>query len=130
MKKILILALVLSGLFIINSCAVASDDNSDVIEKFFGTWSVNDQASRLNYTVTIKANPSNSAEVLLTNFADLGTTAVGLVVGSSVVIDTQSLGSEYTVSGSGSYINSNKLEFVFQLNDGIDIESRKATFTK
>tara|TARA_B100000315_G_C14260992_1_gene444157 strand:+ start:438 stop:620 length:183 start_codon:yes stop_codon:yes gene_type:complete len=60
----------------------------------------------------------------------LGSTAVGLVLGNSVVIDNQSLGSNYSVSGTGSYINSGKLEFSFNLNDGIDIESRIAVFTK
>ena len=100
------------------------------IEKYTGTWSVSDQSARINYSVTITANPSNSAEILLNNFADLGTTAVGLVIGNSVVIDNQSLGSDYSVDGDGHYINSGKLEFNFNLNDGIDNEVRVAIFTK
>ena len=110
------------------SCATTEDDSND-IDKYIGTWNVNDIPSRINYNVTIQANPSNSAEILLNNFADLGT-AIGLVVGNSIVIDNQTIGTDYTVSGSGSYINSSKLEFTFDLNDGIDIESREAIFTK
>ncbi|MBC8319137.1 MAG: hypothetical protein H8E34_00275, partial [Bacteroidetes bacterium] len=107
-----------------------TDDESDDIAKYIGTWNVNDQPARLNYTVTIVANPSNTAEILLNNFADLGSTAVGLVVGKSVVIDNQSLSSEYSVNGIGSFVNNTKLEFNFELNDGIDIESRIAIFSK
>lgn len=129
-RKFLIPFVLLFGFLFIQSCAVTSDDEGDDIEKYLGAWSVVDQAARLNYTVTISANPANSAEVLLNNFADLGTNAVGLVVGNSIVIDSQSLGADFTVNGSGSYINSGKLEFDFTLNDGIDMDSRLAVFTK
>ncbi len=118
------------SIFIMQSCATTPDNSSVDNEKYIGTWSVNDQNARLNYTVTITANPSNSAEILLNNFADLNRTAVGLVVGNSVSIDTQSLGDSYSVNGSGSFINSGKLEFDFSLSDGIDTEARVAIFTK
>ncbi|PIY34505.1 MAG: hypothetical protein COZ08_01550, partial [Bacteroidetes bacterium CG_4_10_14_3_um_filter_42_6] len=62
-----------------NSCVPTDDNELNPITKFIGTWSVNDQAARLNYEVTIDYNPLNSAEVLLKNFADLGNSAVGLV---------------------------------------------------
>lgn len=128
--KTLLPIIVLSVLFIVQSCAVTSDDETDGIEKYVGTWNVSDQAARLNYNVTIMANPSNSAEILLDNFAGLGSSATGLVVGNSVVIDQQQLSTDYSVSGSGSYVNSGKLVFNFDLNDGIDIYPRVATFTK
>ena len=112
------------------SCAPTTDDETEDRNNYVGTWSVSDQASKLNYSVTITINPSNSTEILLNNFADLNTTAVGLVIGRSVVIDNQQLGSEYSVNGSGSYINSGKLEFNFSLNNGIDIDSRVASYTK
>jgi hypothetical protein len=118
------------GIFSLQSCAVTTDDDVVDMEKYVGTWSVSDQSSRLNYSVSITINPSNSAEILLNNFADLNSTAVGLVIGNSVVLDSQQLGSGYSVNGSGSYVNSGKLEFNFSLNDGIDIESRIASFTK
>ena len=129
-RRLFLPFIVLFEMVILTSCEVISDDTSDDIEKYYGTWNVNDQASKLNYVVTISANPSNSAEILLNNFADLNSSAVGLVVGSSVVIDNQSLGSDYSVSGTGVYINSGKLEFDFVLDDGIDSESRTAVFTK
>ena len=127
--KYLLPAIFSLGILLLGSCATTPDGEDD-IEKYIGTWNVSDQAVRINYTVSIVANPSNSAEILLNNFADLNTSAVGLVVGNSVIIDEQSLGSNYFVNGSGSYINSGKLEFNFALNDGIDNESRVAVFTK
>ncbi|MBL6944782.1 MAG: hypothetical protein ISR56_10515 [Bacteroidales bacterium] len=129
-RKYFLPVIFLYGILLIGSCAITTDDESDDIAKYIGTWNVNDQPARLNYTVTIVANPSNTAEILLNNFADLGSTAVGLVVGKSVVIDNQSLSSEYSVNGIGSFVNNTKLEFNFELNDGIDIESRIAIFSK
>lgn len=122
--------ILLIGIILWGSCATTPIDDIDDIDKYIGTWNVSDNAARINYQVTITANPSNSAEILMNNFADLGSSAVGLVVGNSVVIDNRSLGSNYSVSGSGSYINNSKLEFNFDLNDGIDIDSRVAVFTK
>lgn len=120
----------LLGILLIGSCAITTDEETDDLQKYVGVWNVVDQAAKLNYNVTITTNPSNSSEILLDNFANLGTTAIGLVIGNSVVIDNQLLGADYSVSGDGSYINSIKLEFNFDLNDGIDSEARIAVFTK
>ncbi|MBU2554549.1 MAG: hypothetical protein KKF98_08845 [Bacteroidetes bacterium] len=108
------------------------DDNSDLnpVDKFLGTWSVSDNAVRLNYQVTISSNPLNSAEVLMSNFADLGKSAVGLVVGNTIVVEGQTLVGNYLVSGTGSYVSDSRLNFNYELNDGIDVETRQATFSK
>jgi len=132
MKNLKILTPLLLSVFLLAFGSCAPVDNADLnpVDKFICTWSVSDQGTRLNYQVVISANPLNSAEVLLSNFADLGNTAVGLVVENSVVLDNQSLGGNYTVSGSGSYISDTRLTFNYQLDDGIDSESRSATFSK
>ena len=82
-------------------CGTTTTDDDDPVEKYLGTWQVSDQPARLNYEVKIDRNPSNTAEVLLRNFADFGGTATGLVVGNSIVIDKQSVGDEYKVEGTG-----------------------------
>ena len=128
--KYMLSVVLLLSVLLLGSCAITTEDESDDIEKYTGTWSVSDQSVRINYSVTITTNPSNSAEILINNFADLGSTAVGLVIGDSVVIDNQSLGSDYSVNGDGQYINNGKLEFSFKLKDGIDNEARVAIFTK
>jgi len=121
-------------LFLIASCGVddidGNQDNDDKVEKFLGTWNVSDQPARLNYIVAIERSPLYSDRVLLDNFADLGNKAIGLVVDNTIVIDQQDIGNGFTTEGSGNYINENKLEFEFLLDDGIDKELRRATFAK
>ncbi len=115
---------------IFSSCADTSEEVNDDISKYLGTWNVSDQPARINYSVTIIENPSNSTEILMNNFADLGGSNVALVIGDLLVIDSQILGQNYTISGTGNFINNSKLVFNFDLSDGIDTESRIATFTK
>ncbi len=124
--------IIVSALIItfISSCTDTPTGGSDDIGKYIGNWNVSDQSARINYSVSIEPNPSNSTEILMNNFAGLGSTAVALVVGNSLVIDSQSLSADYTVSGSGTYVNSSKLVVNFELNDGIDSEQRIATFTR
>ncbi len=91
---------------------------------------MNDQPARINYTVTIVRNPSQSANVLLNNFADMGESADGLVVGNTIVIDKQNIGNDFLCNGTGTYKTSQQLEFEFILDDGIDQENRTAIFTR
>ncbi len=129
-KKLFTLLVLSFGIIVITSCVDTSQDNISDIYKYLGTWNVSDQSARINYSVSIIANPSNSSEIIMNNFADLNTTAIALVVGNSLAIDSQSLGSGISVSGSGSFVASGELQFSFDLDDGIDVDSRIATFTK
>ena len=123
--------LVLAILFIFQSCVVEDDTPfTDPREKFLGTWNVNDQSGRINYLVNIANDPAQSAQVILYNFADMGASASGLVVGSKIIVDKQDVGNGFLANGTGTYISSSKLEFEFLLDDGIDIEKRVAVFSK
>ena len=117
-------------LAILPSCTTEDTYPDDPVEKFIGTWSVNDQPERLNYSVTIEKDPGNSAYVLLKNFADMRESARGLVVGNNIVIEKQDIGGGYFCDGNGTYVSKYELEFHFTLDDGIDLENRKAVFTK
>ena len=127
--RLLSLVLFLS-LFI--SCQTDPIDypSSDDVEKFLGSWNVNDQSARLNYQVTIVRDPVYEDQVYLQNFADAGGSAVGRVIGNTIVIDKQAVGNDYNAEGSGHYEKSDRLVFDFDLDDGIDSESRVATFSK
>jgi hypothetical protein len=127
--------LLVSFLIFAASCGdFGIEDNpaiDDKVEKFLGTWSVSDQPARLNYTVKIERSPINADEyVILNNFGDLGGSAVGLVVQNTIVIDNQGIGNGFKAEGSGNYLSEKKMEFEFFLDDGIEKELRKATFTK
>lgn len=131
------LAFILAGIMILSdSCAKydsADPGNgtpTDPREKFVGTWNVSDQPARLNYIVKIEKHSLYEDKVKLNNFADLGGFTVGIVLGNTIVIENQELSNNYKIEGTGSYISSTKLEFSFLLDDGIDLENRKAVFTK
>lgn len=116
-----------------SSCAPVDNGGGttvDATQKFIGRWNVNDQPARLNYVVEIKNRPGYDDQVILENFADLGTQAIGLVVSNTIVIDNQSLGGPYRTEGTGTFIKSDQLEFEFMLDDSIDLDARKASFTK
>lgn len=122
-NQFLLLIIFLTSLLHVYSCDnTDNDNNSDNIQKYFGEWIVNDQNARINYKVVITANPSNSAEVLIHNFANLNSTAVALIIDNYFVVDLQSLGDSYYVSGNGNYIDSGKMVMNFELNNGIDNE--------
>jgi hypothetical protein len=121
----------LVAVIIIQSCAIEDDtEYTDPREKFIGTWNVSDQPGRINYMVSIVKNPAQSTNVLLNNFADMGGSANGLVVGSRIIIDKQEIGNDFLSNGTGTYISSGRLEFEFVLDDGIELESRAAIYSR
>lgn len=124
-------AVLLVVVFILHSCTIEDDTGyTDPRDKFIGTWSVSDQPGRINYVVSIVKNPAQSTDVLLNNFADMGGSANGLVVGSKIIIDKQNIGNDFLSNGTGTYVSSGRLEFEFLLDDGIELESRVAVFSK
>jgi len=133
MLKPLVNIFILVSVLLIASCGTTDlNDQTDnsATEKFLGTWNVSDQPARLNYAVKIKQSVNATDKVILENFADLGNNAVGLVVNNTIVIDKQDIGSGFTTEGTGDFVNENKLQFEFFLDDGIDKELRKASFTR
>ncbi len=110
-----------------------SGGSADPVEKFLGTWHVNDQSSRLNYDVVITRHTTQpKTKVRLSNFADLGGRIEGDVVGNTIIITNQLTGnSSYTIKdGTGTFINTARIDFNYTLDDGIDTKVRNAVFTK
>jgi len=131
----LILVVLFTALLGLGSCAL--DDEVDIPgggsedrAKFLGSWSVSDNAQKLNYEVTIDRDNSNSAMVVLRNFAGSGSSAAGLVVGSSIIIESQQIGQGWQVNGNGSYKSEKRLSFTYSLEIGGSVEKRQAIFTK
>lgn len=131
----LVLLVLVTALIGLSSCALDDEidipgGDSDNRTKFLGSWSVSDNALKLNYEVTIDRDNSNSAMVVLRNFAGSGSSASGLVVGSSIVIESQLIRPDWQVSGNGSYKSANKLDFTYTLQVGGSNEGRQAFFTR
>lgn len=129
-KRVFIL--IFSLVFILGACELDDDISldDDPRDKFTGTWSVTDHEMKLNYEVTITRDPNNSVMVYLSNFAGSGARAHALAVGSSLVIETQTIGSNWIVSGTASYRNSGLMEFPYSLVISGNQEERMARFTR
>ena len=130
---ILILPIALAMLFFVGCQTddpVLPGGSVDEVEKFLGNWSVSDSPSRVNYQVKIERDPVYENQVNLRNFADAGGNAVGRVVGNSLILENQAIGGAYFAEGTGAYENEDRLVFQFDLNDGIDLESRSAVYSK
>ena len=110
-------------------------DNTDPRDKFVGSWLCNEN-SHLNgnssFTVTASLNPSNSSQIYLANFYQLGTSqkVYGVVASSSVTIPSQTL-SSVTVRGSGDITNNDtKINWTYYVDDGADIDTCTAIYSK
>ena len=104
MKKIvLITSLLLTAIFVFHSCTKENDliNDGDIRESFIGNWGANDQCSKQAYGVNISLDLENSSQVLINNFANTGHTAVAVIAGSSIYVESQDIGGGYTANGNG-----------------------------
>lgn len=122
----------------LSSCTLEEDldpitgDNRD---KFTGTWmfSETEVARAISYPVTISYDPSNSAQVLLSNMGNLGSSkrAYGIVTTSRIVIPQQEVPSSgITIEGTGTLTNNSTMHWEFSITGGGDINYYEATATK
>ena len=131
-KKSILIILPIFFALLFSSCQTddIGGNAPDEVAKFLGQWSVLEQSARLNYDVIIERDPVYSNRIVIHNFADASGQAIGLVVDDKVIIDMQDIGGGFTANGEGLFNNNALIKFEFDLNDGIDLELRKASFTK
>ena len=132
-KKSLYLLMFFLTVFMFHSCELDEDidpNADDPAAIFLGSWSVSDNATKLNYTVSIQRNPGNSTEVLIQNFAGSGDQARALVTGRTLTLTSSIIGNNWRVSGSGNYKNSSRIDFNYSLTIAGDQENRFALFTR
>jgi hypothetical protein len=134
MKNRIILMLISLMALQMPACLPEEDiDPDDPIEKFLGTWKVNESCNRMTYDVDIVQDPGNSAQVLLYNFGNPGAgydPAVGLVTSNSIHIASQTIGEGWTVSGTGTYHNDGTISWDYTLIIGSSAFDCTATFSK
>jgi len=108
-------------IFIFFGCDTNDDTNPspvpDVRDKFVGIWNVVDACSKANYDVNISKDPSNSAQVLLDNFADSGADEpdTAIIAASSIVLYRQFNSEGWLIKGNGSYKIEEKIDWDFEL---------------
>lgn len=125
----------------IASCAKDEDDPingvSDARNKYVGTWTAQETSSvfgNSTYQITISLSNSNSEDILLKNFYNLGTGTVTIgtvnVAGNanSIQINTQTV-SGNVITGSGTY-ETGKINFSFTSRDGQTTDNVTVVATK
>ncbi len=143
MQKFNIRILVVS-LFILTgfaSCEISDEDDypdSDLRDPFLGTWKCTESEARsyqFVYQVNIRKDPSNSSRVLLDNFGFIGfdeKPPYGVVAGSTITIPQQQVcdDNSITVSGFGTQVDVNTMNWEYQLIIGGDKNDYTAVFEK
>lgn len=130
------MALTLAMIMTMVSCTTDDDNNPspvpDVRNKFIGDWNVIDGCSKGNYMVKISKDPSNTSQVLLSNFANSNASDpdTALVVGNSLILQTQTNSEGWVIAGTGEYNVEGKIQWVFSLTISGYQENCTATFSK
>ena len=108
----------------------------DPRDNYVGSWLAEETSTLypnpITFTVNITLNPSNSTEVLISNFYHLGNADEDKVSAkatkSSLTIQSQSV-CNLTIYGSGS-LSGNTINLTYYVNDGADIDEVAAVYTK
>jgi hypothetical protein len=103
-------------------------------DMFIGTWNVNETCNRIPYQVTIIKDPSNSSQVIIENFWLIGPDEkppYAIVAGNTIVIPQQNICNDdkTIVKGTGDLSN-NVINWEYTVNDGADLYTCIATYTK
>ena len=104
MKKILLVLGIIGGSILFMESCTKEDgilNDGESRDVFIGSWTATDECSKQTYGVDIEADEENSSQVLVMNFANLGKTATAVIAGNSIYIESQDVGSGYTVNGNG-----------------------------
>lgn len=112
------------------------DPFADPVEKYLGTWKATETSTVFGpgyvYNVTITRNPSNSTEVLISNFYMQGVQekARALITGNSLTILEQTIcDGSIAIKGNGQF-SSGRITLNYTAYDGADLDHVSATYTR
>lgn len=107
---------------------------SDARTKFLGSWSVNETWTKLTYVVNITADPNSTDGVIISNFANSGTTgtpAKAHISGNSISLDPdQMIGDGWIINGGGTFSGTTTINWQYTINDGATLINAIATYTR
>ncbi|MCU0432295.1 MAG: hypothetical protein MUC87_02440 [Bacteroidia bacterium] len=127
--------ILLLSLALIPACAPEeTPDPADERDKFVDAWNCaenSSQAGASNYVLLISKSTTNTSEVLLENFYDLGNQhkARMSVSGNTLTIPQQTLNGSQ-ISGSGTLSGNNTFTLSYSVNNGSTIDNCTATCTR
>ncbi len=121
----------------IASCTLDEDMgpiSGDDRDNYSGTWlfSESPAARSISYSVSISNDPSNSAQVLLKNFGNMGNSysAYGIVTSSSINIPSQEMSDGLFINGHGSLTSKNTMSWTYTIEGGGDSQDYEATASR
>lgn len=116
MKKLINLAIILSGLFVASCAENKKDDpispSTDARDKYVAYWNVSENSSVAgpnSFVVNITKSTSNSGEIILNNFSGLSVSARASVNNNILTIPYQQIGSIGFTQGSGTLTNATSI---------------------
>ena len=138
MEKFIKKLLFVSSLIVLTFYACNPDEEEPFVDprdNYVGTW-LAEETSILYPTITflvhITLNPSNSTEILISNFYHLGNAdedkVSAIATKSSLTIESQPV-CNLTIYGSGS-LSGNTINLTYYVNDGADIDEVAAVYTR
>lgn len=111
--------------------------DEDYRDNFVGTWRFNESSYKYDihsyYTVVITKDPSNSAQVLLSNFGNPGSgsaSVYGIVTQNNITVPQQTTGDNWLIKGSGVKITDTKMTWQYVITIGGDEHDYSATAEK
>ena len=126
----------LLAFFALFSCTKTDTNPSssgDDRAKFLGNWAVHESYTKLNYDVTILADPNESSRVLIDKFAGqlTGNRATAVISGNSITLDAnQTVGGATSLSGNGTMSGTTTINWTYVFLQGGDQINATATYTK
>ena len=140
MKKQFHLLIIIVLAALVQSCLPEEPigpDTGDVRDKFTGRWIfIDNNPKRIlksTFEVVISIDPSNSSQVLLSNFGNPGSgsnPAIGIVTSSRITVTSQITAPDFRVEGSGILTNVNKMNWTYSITAGGNKDNYTATATK
>jgi len=112
-------------------------DTGDIRDKFTGSWLFIETGKKrsvnVTYTVEISKDPSNSSQVLLSNFGNPGLgydPAYGIATSGRITVPSQNTASDWRVEGSGTLTNAGKMDWTYSITAGGNKDTYLATATR
>lgn len=131
-KRILLAVLPIA--FVAFSCQPEEEGPVDDRDKFVDVWQCVEQSSQIGqttYDVHINLSGTNSSQVLMENFYNVGFSfkAVANVSGSNLTLNQQTYNASQ-LQGSGAMSGNNTINLNYTVNDGSAIDTCTAVLTR
>jgi len=128
--KLLLFGILLSFLA---SCTIDGDDEFSLPrDKYLGKWTCQ-TADGAGYHATISSDPSNSTQVIITNFFSLKGTVTAIVTDETITVTKQKMQGipgTYMCEGLGSLSKKNGIYTIYWILYAAGIDETTCTYTK